>query len=71
VVRVLDDFVGRSLLPTFGKACREEKLAGLENFYRLKPYGLAYESVPASIYAEGETLRVVYKLAKNLLGDPP
>ena len=66
IVRVLDDFVGKPLMPTFGKACREEKLAGL-GFYRIKPYGLAYESVPASIYAEGETLRVVHKLAKNLL----
>jgi len=65
IVRVLDDFVGRTLLPTYGKACWEEKLAGLGN-YRLTPYGLAY-SVPASIYAERETLRVVYKLAKGLL----
>jgi hypothetical protein len=66
IVRVLDDFVGRVLLPTYGKSCREEKLAGF-GFYRIKPYGLAYESVPASIYAERETLRIVYKLAKNLL----
>jgi hypothetical protein len=65
IVRVLDDFVGRPLLPTYGKACWEEKVAGLGN-YRLAPYGLAYR-VPASIYAEGEPLRVVYKLAKNLL----
>ena len=65
VVRVLDDFVGRPLLPTYGKACWEEKLAGLGS-YRLAGYGLAYR-VPASIYAEVETLRVVYKLAKNLL----
>jgi hypothetical protein len=65
VVRVLDDFVGRVLLPTYGRACWEEKLAGLGN-YRLAGYGLAYR-VPASIYAERETLRVVYKLAKNLL----
>jgi hypothetical protein len=65
IVRVLDDFVGRVLLPTYGKACWEEKLAGLGN-YRLAPYGLAYR-VPASIYAEAETLRVVYKLAKSLL----
>jgi len=65
IVRVLDDFVGRPLLPTYGKACWEEKLAGLGN-YRLTLYGLAYR-VPASIYAERETLRVVYKLAKNLL----
>jgi hypothetical protein len=65
IVRVLDDFVGRPLLPTYGRACWEEKLAGLGN-YRLAGYGLAYR-VPASIYAERETLRVVYKLAKNLL----
>jgi len=65
IVRVLDDFVGRVLMPTYGRACWEEKLAGLGN-YRLAGYGLAYR-VPASIYAEGETLRVVYKLAKNLL----
>jgi hypothetical protein len=65
IVRVLDDFVGRPLLPTYGKACWEEKLAGLGN-YRLAPYGLAYR-VPASIYAERETLRIVYKLAQNLL----
>jgi len=65
IVRVLDDFVGRVLLPTYGKACWEEKLAGLGS-YRLAGYGLAYR-VPASIYAERETLRIVYKLAKNLL----
>jgi hypothetical protein len=65
IVRVLDDFVGRLLLPTYGKACWEEKLAGLGN-YRLTPYGVAYR-LPASIYAERETLRIVYKLAKNLL----
>jgi hypothetical protein len=65
IVRVLDDFVGNLLLPTYGKACWEEKSAGLGN-YRIKPYGLAY-IVPASIYAERETLRIVYKLAKNLL----
>jgi hypothetical protein len=65
VVRVLDDFVGRVLMPTYGKACWEEKLAGLGN-YRLAGYGLAYR-VPASIYAERETLRVVYKLTKSLL----
>jgi hypothetical protein len=65
IVRVLDDFVGRALLPTYGRACWEEKLAGLDN-YKLAPYGLAY-IVPASVYAERETLRVVYKLAKALL----
>jgi hypothetical protein len=65
IVRVLDDYVGRVLLPTYGKACWEEKLAGLGS-YRLASYGLAYR-VPASIYAERETLRVVYKLAKALL----
>jgi hypothetical protein len=65
IVRLLDDFVGNLLLPTYGKACWEEKLAGLGN-YRRASYGLAYR-VPASIYAERETLRVVYKLAKNLL----
>jgi hypothetical protein len=65
IVRVLDDFVGRLLLPTYGRACWEEKLAGLGN-YGLAGYGLAYR-VPASIYAEAETLRVVYKLAKSLL----
>jgi len=65
IVRVLDDYVGKLLLPTYGKACWEEKLAGLGS-YRLASYGLAYR-VPASIYAERETLRVVYKLAKSLL----
>jgi hypothetical protein len=65
IVRLLDDFVGKPLMPTYGRACWEEKLAGLGN-YRLASYGLAYR-VPASIYAERETLRIVYKLAKNLL----
>jgi len=65
VVKMMDDFVGKLLMPTYGKACREEKLNRLENFW-LTPYGIDY-AVPASIYAERETLRVVYKLAKNLL----
>jgi hypothetical protein len=65
IVRVLDDFVGRLLLSTYGKACWEEKLAGLGS-YRLAGYGLAYR-LPASIYAERETLRIVYKLAKSLV----
>jgi hypothetical protein len=65
MVRALDDFVGKLLMPTYGKACWEEKVAGLGQ-YRLASYGLAYR-VPASIYTEIDTLRVVYKLAKNLL----
>jgi hypothetical protein len=65
VVRVLDDFVGRLLLPTYGKSCWVEKLARLENF-RISPYGLDYV-IPPSIYVERETLRIVYKLAKGLL----
>jgi len=65
VAKILDDFIGRVILPTYGKACWDEKLARLENFW-LTPYGLDYV-VPPSIYAERETLRVVYKLAKSLL----
>jgi hypothetical protein len=65
VAKILDDFVGRVLLPTYGRACWEEKFARLENFW-LTPYGLDY-AIPSSIYAEGETLRTVYKLAKSLL----
>jgi len=57
--------VGRVLLPTYGRACWEEKFARLGNFW-LTPYGLDY-AIPSSIYAEGETLRTVYKLAKSLL----
>ncbi|MCI4453590.1 MAG: hypothetical protein JHC25_01420 [Thermodesulfobacterium sp.] len=65
IVRVLDDFVGKLLLSTYGRACWEEKLAGLGQ-YRLAPYGLAY-IIPPSIYTERETLRVVYKLTQALL----
>jgi len=65
VAKILDDFVGRVLLPTYGRACWEEKFARLGNFW-LTPYGLDY-AIPSSIYAEGETLRIVYKLAKSLL----
>ncbi len=65
IAKILDDFVGKPLMPTYGKACWEEKLAGLGS-YKLAGYGLAYR-VPASIYAERKTLRVVYKLAKSLL----
>jgi hypothetical protein len=57
--------VGRSSLPTYGKACWEEKLSRLENF-RITPYGIAYV-IPPSIYTEGETVRIVYKLAKSLI----
>ncbi|MFZ8784063.1 putative amidoligase domain-containing protein, partial [Thermocrinis sp.] len=48
-VQVLDDFVGRVLLPTSGRARGSYKRLGA---YELKPYGWEYRTPPASYYAD-------------------
>jgi len=63
-VFVLDDFVGRVLLPTSGKARGECARLGL---YELKDYGWEYKTLPSSFYADLEMVRIVYKLVKGLV----
>jgi hypothetical protein len=63
-IEVLDDFVGRVLLPTSGKARGEYKRLGA---YRLKPYGWEYRTPPSSFYADPEMVRIVFKLVKGLV----
>jgi hypothetical protein len=63
-VRVLDDFVGRVLLPTSGR--------GRGGYYGLfaykhQPYGWEYRTPPASFYADLEMVRITYKLVKGLV----
>jgi hypothetical protein len=64
-VRVLDDFVGRVLLPTSGKG-----RGGYYSLfaYKYKPYGWEYRTPPASYYADPEMIRIVFKLVRNLVG---
>lgn len=64
-VKALDDFVGRVLLPTSGKARGEYKCLGA---YEIKNYGWEYKTPPSSFYADLEALRIVYKLVRNLVG---
>lgn len=63
-IEALDDFIGKLLLPTSGAA--RGKYAKLFA-YELKPYGWEYRTIPASIYADLEMVRVVYKLTKGLV----
>uniref|UniRef100_A0A7C5SXT9 BEACH domain-containing protein n=1 Tax=Thermocrinis ruber TaxID=75906 RepID=A0A7C5SXT9_9AQUI len=61
---VLDDFVGRVLLPTSGTARGEYARLGA---YELKPYGWEYRTPPSSFYADLKMVRVTYKLVKGLV----
>ena len=63
-VEVLDDFVGRVLLPTSGRARGDYACLGA---YELKDYGWEYRTPPASFYADLEMVRIVYKLTKGLV----
>jgi hypothetical protein len=63
-VKVLDDFVGKLLLPTSGDA--RGKYAVL-SAYEEKPHGWEYRTPPASIYADLEMVRITYKLTQGLV----
>jgi hypothetical protein len=63
-VQVLDDFVGRVLLPTSGRARGEYARLGA---YEMKDYGWEYRTPPSSFYADPEMVRITYKLVKNLV----
>jgi hypothetical protein len=63
-VQVLDDFVGRVLLPTSGSARGGYARLGE---YELKDYGWEYRTPPASFYADPEMIRITYKLTKGLV----
>jgi hypothetical protein len=63
-VEVLDDFVGRVLLPTSGRARGSYARLGS---YELKSYGWEYRTPPASYYADLEMVRIVFKLTKGLV----
>jgi hypothetical protein len=63
-VEVLDDFVGRVLLPTSGRARGGYARLGA---YELKRYGWEYRTPPSSYYADPKMVRIVYKLTKGLV----
>jgi len=63
-ISVLDDFVGRVLLPTSGPARGEYARLGA---YELKKYGWEYRTPPSSFYADPEMIRITYKLVKGLV----
>jgi hypothetical protein len=63
-IYVLDDFVGRVLLPTSGAARGEYARLGA---YELKDYGWEYRTPPSSIYADPQMVRITYKLVKDLV----
>ncbi len=63
-ISVLDDFVGRVLLPTSGAARGEYAKLGA---YELKDYGWEYRTPPSSFYADPEMIRITYKLVKGLV----
>ncbi len=63
-ILVLDDFLGRVLLPTSGAARGEYKWLGA---YELKKYGWEYRTIPSSFYADPKMVCIVYKLTKGLV----
>jgi hypothetical protein len=63
-VEALDDFVGRVLLPTSGKARGEYECLSA---YEFKDYGWEYRTPPSSFYADPEMVRITYKLTKGLV----
>jgi hypothetical protein len=63
-IEVLDDFVGRILLPTSGRARGGYARLGA---YELKSYGWEYRTPPSSFYADPKMVRIVYKLTKGLV----
>jgi len=63
-IEVLDDFVGRVILPTSGRARGGYARLGA---YERKSYGWEYRTPPSSFYADPEMVRIVYKLTKGLV----
>ena len=63
-IELLDDFVGKVLLPTSGDA---RGMYAMLSAYEEKPYGWEYRTPPASIYGDLEVLRITYKLTKGLV----
>ncbi len=63
-IEVLDDFVGRVLLPTSGRARGGYARLGA---YELKRYGWEYRTPPSSFYADPKMVRITYKLVKGLV----
>jgi hypothetical protein len=63
-IEVLDDFVGRVLLPTSGRARGSYAYLGA---YELKRYGWEYRTPPSSYYADPKMVRITYKLVKGLV----
>jgi hypothetical protein len=63
-VKVLDDYVGRVLRPTSGKARTGWGALGASCW---EEYGLQYCTPPSSYYADPEMVRITYKLVKNLV----
>jgi hypothetical protein len=63
-IEVLDDFVGRVLLPTSGRARGGYARLGA---YELKSYGWEYRTPPSSFYADPRMVRITYKLVKGLV----
>jgi hypothetical protein len=63
-IEVLDDFVGRFLLPTSGRARGGYARLGE---YEFKSYGWEYRTPPSSYYADPKMVRIVYKLVRGLV----
>jgi len=61
-IEVLEDFIGRVLLPTSGRARGSNPVA-----YELIRGGWEYRTIPSSIYADPEAVRITHKLAKGLV----
>ncbi len=64
IMEILDDFLGRPFFDLLGDARGDYRLLG---YYRFKPYGFEYRSLPAAVVFEPDIFRIVLKVGKNIL----
>jgi len=62
ITRILDDFLGRKLLPLSGRARGDYRKLGA---YRDQPWGIEYRTLPSAVLWSPEFGRIVFKIAKN------
>lgn len=64
IVKVLDRFIGKKVLPLSGEARGDYEVLGA---YELKPWGFEYRTPPAAVFYHPAMGEITLKLVKNLV----